>query len=422
MRYDLEKEIETFEFPSQSKMIEKLQAKNLGYDFQNSKHTITERTPLAKLKQYYIADNLSRNLGDISKIETLPYADIIVHSSPCQSFSCAGKGEGGDEGSGTTSSLMWESLRLITTSMPQYIIWENVAAVLGNKHRHNFIKYLEKLSELGYESAFDLLNAKHFGIPQNRLRIFCVSRKINNVSGIENTEIEEYQSVNKQVLSTIREIDTAHPTVKLWRDYKFPGTIKLTTLLKDILDKDVDEKYYLSDEQTEKVLSIKIVQEEKDKPFIIASRGRYVDGTSSTEQKFEPNFSGCTNTLTSVQKDNYVFEPIIIEDFYKSRNPRLYEQTAPTIRSERAGLKVIDDESTNGRVRKLTERECWKLMGFTDEDHDRAAKYVSASARYKQAGNSIVTNCLVALFSSLLIKDGDKANIWVKYAINHNNF
>lgn len=179
MRWDLEKEMETFEFPSQDKMIEELQAKNLGYDFQKGKHGITKRTPLEKLKQYYIADKLSKNLGDISKVDKLPYVDIIFHSSPCQSFSCAGKGKGGDEGSGTTSSLMWESLRLIETSKPKYVVWENVANVLSDKHKHNFIKYLEKLTEFGYKSSFDLLNSKNYGIPQNRLRIFCVSKRVD---------------------------------------------------------------------------------------------------------------------------------------------------------------------------------------------------------------------------------------------------
>lgn len=165
MRWDLEKEMEAFEFPSQDKMIEELQAKNLGYDFQKGKHSITKRTPINKLKQYYIADKLSRNLGDISKINKLPYVDIIFHSSPCQDYSCAGKGAGGDEGSETRSSLMWESLRLIETSKPKYVVWENVANVLSDKHKHNFIKYLEKLTEFGYESSFDLLNSKNYGIP-----------------------------------------------------------------------------------------------------------------------------------------------------------------------------------------------------------------------------------------------------------------
>ena len=94
MRWDLEKEMETFEFPTQDEMIEELQAKNLGYDFQNDKHTINTRTSLPKLKQYYIADKLSQNLGDISLVEKLPYADITTYSFPCTDLSVAGKGEG----------------------------------------------------------------------------------------------------------------------------------------------------------------------------------------------------------------------------------------------------------------------------------------------------------------------------------------
>lgn len=94
MRWDLEKEMETFEFPSQDTMIAELQAKNLGYDFQKGKHTITKRTPIPKLKQYYIADKLSKNLGDISKVDRLPYANIVTYSFPCTDVSVAGKGEG----------------------------------------------------------------------------------------------------------------------------------------------------------------------------------------------------------------------------------------------------------------------------------------------------------------------------------------
>ena len=83
MRWDLEEEMNNFNFPSQEQMIEELQAKNLGYDFQKGKHTITNRTPIDKLKQYYIADKLSKNLGDISKVDKLPYADIVTYSYPC---------------------------------------------------------------------------------------------------------------------------------------------------------------------------------------------------------------------------------------------------------------------------------------------------------------------------------------------------
>ena len=73
------------------------------------------------------------------------------------------------------------------------------------------------------------------------------------------------------------------------------------------------------------------------------------------------------------------------------------------------------------RIRKLTPLECWRLMGFTDQDHDRAAKYTSASARYKMAGNSICTSVLIALFSSLFIEDGYKSKVWSKYLLNFND-
>lgn len=179
MRYNFEKEFNNYTFPSKETMVSELQKKNVGFDFAKSKHTITMRTNENKVKQYYLADKLAKNLGDVSLCESLPYVDIIFHSSPCQSFSQAGLGAGGDEGSGTTSSLMWESLRLIGTSKPKYVIWENVAAVLSGKHKHNFIKYLEKLTEMGYESTFDLLNSKNYGVPQNRLRIFCISKRID---------------------------------------------------------------------------------------------------------------------------------------------------------------------------------------------------------------------------------------------------
>lgn len=86
-----------------------------------------------------------------------------------------------------------------------------------------------------------------------------------------------------------------------------------------------------------------------------------------------------------------------------------------------SGLYAVNTEQPKirWRIRKLIEKECWRLMNFTDEDHDRAAKYTSASARYKQAGNSIVVACLIAIFSSLFIEDGYKSDIWTKYSLNY---
>lgn len=506
IRHDLEKEMATYEFPTKEQMVLELQKKNVGFDFQKNKHSITMKTNEDKIKQYYLADKLSKNLGDVSLVQELPYADIIVHSSPCQSFSCAGKGEGGDEGSGTTSSLMWESLRLIQTSMPKFVLWENVAAVLTDKHRHNFIKYLERLSELGYESAFDLLNSKNYGIPQNRLRIFCVSRKIENTS--EHSNIKECTSSNKQVQTTMKEI-RKNPNIKIWEDYTFPEAIPLTTRLKDILEHSVDEKYYLPDDRIEKILNSNFMQEKKriqmtdvcdtllardwkdpecvpveepevkqignvcptktrdnpnqgrvydtdglapalttmgggnrepmiveEEPFIVASRGRNPENPSDrtvgapTEQRLEPNFSGCTNTLTSVQKDNYVCEPnvekvAIVEDqFPGSRDARIYKDYSPTLRQNCGGLEVAKgdiEEKIKWRIRKLTPKETTRLMNFTDKDYEAMAKYVSNSAVYKACGNSIVVACLIAIMSSLFIEDGHKADVWTKYTLHFND-
>lgn len=643
MRWDLEKEMATFDFPSQEQMVAELQAKNLGYDFQKGKHKITMRTPITKLKQYYIADKLSKNLGDISKVEKLPYVDFWTYSYPCTDLSVAGKGEGmvnkcdqcehtwlidfekpstnnicpkcgNIDIKSTRSGLLGQVQRLLTVShtegtLPKYLLLENVKNLVGSKFKSQFDAWVNWLDLIGYNTYYKVLNGKHYGIPQNRERIFAISIR--------------------------KDVDT--------KGFTFPEAIPLTIRLKDILEKNVDEKYYLPDDRIEKILNTTFMQEkmkartkiegasneeispvrlgglyddndskhqagaiwDKDaisptldtmqggnrqpyivdeikvvgnympsghdasrvvdidgiaptakenhgtvtaiaEPFCVASRGRNPDNPSDrtvgapTEQRLEPNFSGCTNTLTSVAKDNYVcvptveknlwtetqmkmitedgnikryinsdvvdnfevgdcadisfpngynkanrvfegyspaingtttqssfvvkepiiyddynsrisadqdaintltcncgasaerngikiIEPVIVEDFYQNREPRVYTETSPTIRSERVGLKTADGEiekmaeRIKWRIRKLTAKECWRLMNFTDEDVNRASVFVSDSALYKQAGNSICVCCLIALMSSLFIEDGHKAEVWTKYALDFNN-
>ena len=487
-RCDFEKELSTYQFPTKEEMIEELQSKNVGYDFVKSKHSITMKTNIDKVKQYYLAHKLSHNLGDVSLLDKLPYVDIVCHTSPCQDYSYAGKGAGGDEGSGTRSSLMYESLRLIETSKPRYILWENVAAVLSSKHKHNFIKYLEKLSDLGYESMFDLLNSKNYGLPQNRLRIFCVSHKIDSTDNADITNVI-YHSENKQVQNIMNEI-CDNKNIKLWKSFKFPERIPLNIRLKDMLENNVDEKYYLPDDRIDKIINSTFMQEKKriqmkdvcdtllardwkdpkcvqvEEPFVVASRGRNPDNPSDrttgapTEQRLEHNFSGCTNTLTSVQKDNWVAEPIVYDD-YNSRISSDQDaiNTLTTncgASAERNGVKILEPivceerrdegirffkdncvgtlrtidacgdkrvlepkEKVKWRIRKLTPKECWRLMGFTDKDHDKASKYVSASSLYKQAGNSICTCCLVAIFNALFLEDYSTAYAWK--LVNYNS-
>ena len=164
------------------------------------------------------------NLGDITKvnIKTLPKdIDLITHGSPCQDFSVAGLQRGGDEGSKTRSSLIWNTVEIIKHCKPKYVIWENVKNVLSKKHKHNFDKYLKTLELLGYTNYWKVLNAKDYGVPQNRERVFVVS------------------------------ILGEH------KPYEFPKPIKLEKRLKDILEIEIDDKYYLSEKVQKRFKQIK---------------------------------------------------------------------------------------------------------------------------------------------------------------------
>ena len=144
--------------------------------------------------------------------------DLIMHGSPCQDFSLAGKQAGGDKNSGTRSSLMYETIRIVGKLKPKYVVWENVKNLLSKKHRHNFDAYLETMEKLGYINYYQVLNAKDYGIPQNRERVFTISIR--------------------------KDID---------KNYVFPPKKELKLKLKDMLEENVDEKYYLSDEQIENI-------------------------------------------------------------------------------------------------------------------------------------------------------------------------
>ena len=137
-------------------------------------------------------------------------------SKNCQDFSLAGKQAGGDKDSGTRSSLMYETIRIVEKLRPKYVIWENVKNLLSKKHRHNFDAYLETMESLGYTNYYQVLNAKDYGIPQNRERVFTVSILDNE-------------------------------------NYEFPPKQELKLKLKDMLEDEVDEKYYLSEEQVAKI-------------------------------------------------------------------------------------------------------------------------------------------------------------------------
>lgn len=127
------------------------------------------------VKSFNAIHNTNFEPQDIQKWDKDIKVDLIMHGSPCQDFSLAGKNAGGDEGSGTRSSLMYETIRIVNKLKPKYVVWENVKNLLSKKHRHNFDNYLKTMEELGYENHYQILDAKDYGIPQHREREYSPS-------------------------------------------------------------------------------------------------------------------------------------------------------------------------------------------------------------------------------------------------------
>ncbi|MDB2092984.1 DNA cytosine methyltransferase [Clostridium paraputrificum] len=126
--------------------------------------------------------------------------DILIHGSPCQDFSIAGKQKGADEGTETRSSLMWETIHIIQQMgewKPRVVIWENVKNVLSKHMRHNFNRYLEEMQKLGYNSNFETLNAMDFGLPQNRDRVFTISCLDGELFNFDLLEKKKMKSLNE---------------------------------------------------------------------------------------------------------------------------------------------------------------------------------------------------------------------------------
>ena len=272
------------------------------------------------------------NLGDITKvsIENLPKdIDLITHGSPCQDFSVAGLQHGGDEGSETRSSLMWNTVEIVKHCKPKYVIWENVKNVLSKKHKHNFDKYLKTLELLGYTNYWKVLNAKDYGVPQNRERVFVVS------------------------------ILGEH------KPYEFPKPIKLEKRLKDILEIEIDDKYYLSEKVQKRFKQTKSDNGENS-----------IIGTTAPE-----------------------FRTIGQRDLVYSKEGIMGTLVATDYKQPKQILETIQGDTS---IRKLTPRECFRLMGLNDKDIDKIQMTkISDTQQYKLAGNSIVVPVLEEIFKNL---------------------
>ena len=176
-----------------------------------------EKQPAVIAHNALFPEHKDKNLGDMTKIDWSQVADfdLLFYSTPCQSISQAGLQHGFAEGSGTRSSIIWNVRDCVKAKRPKYMMLENVRAMVSAKYVGLFNLWQRELEKLGYSNFAEVLNARDFGVPQNRERIFLISVR-NDDGGI----------------------------VK----YNFPTPFPLTLCLADVLEEDVDEKYFLSDE------------------------------------------------------------------------------------------------------------------------------------------------------------------------------
>ena len=285
--------------------------------------------------------------------------DLIMHGSPCQDFSISGKQAGGEEGSGTRSSLMYETLRIVEKLKPKYVIWENVKNLLSPKHIHNFNAYLEKMRGGGYNNYYKVLNAKDYGIPQNRERIFTISIR--------------------------KDID---------KGFSFPIKQELKLKLKDLLEKEVDEKYYLSAKAIMGRLTTNYQKYKLENNII---NGKDIHPTILARYEGAPTLYVNNATKLGFQEAHEGDSINLSYPNSMTRRGRVGKQVCQTLQCNDS-MGVVTDL----KIRRLTPKECWRLMGFDDEDFEKASKVNSNTQLYKQAGNSIVVNVLMCIFKELL--------------------
>ena len=447
--------------------------KNKGINFELTGFSEIDKYAV---KSYCAIHNVdeSKNFGDITKIDetALPKnIDLITYGFPCQDISIAGKQKGllNDDGTQTRSGLFFEALRIIEATKPRVAIAENVKNLTSKKFAEQFKIVLESLEEAGYNNYYKVLNAKDYGIPQNRERVFIVSIR--------------------------KDVDNGA--------FTFPEGFPLELRLKDMLEDVVDEKFYLSDKAIAgfyrhaerhadkgngfgwnptdgNVVANALLTSAGSRPcdnFIKEPTVKQIANLMPGKNRANPNqgrlydSEGLSPTLGAMQGGNR--QPFVIADGEtikvreavksgyaeavegdsinleqpnsKTRRGRVGKQVAQTLTTSPQQGVVVDNENTvddehflvggmqknqavktdgistcltssmgtgggyvpmhnytkDLRIRKLTPKEYWRLMGFEDSGFEKAEAVNSNTQLYKQAGNSIVVNVLEKLFESL---------------------
>lgn len=305
---------------------------------------------------------------DLNICDTETFTYLLTYSFPCTDLSVAGKQAGMSKGSGTRSGLLWEVERILTEirdssgELPQILFMENVPQVHSQNNMPDFRKWLDFLESLGYVNYWQDLNAKNYGVAQNRNRCFMFSF-LGNYS------------------------------------YDFPQPIPLTKRIRDYLEGVVDDKFYVSDKALKGFAKHAKKQKEKGNNFHAVVKD--VDDISPTiKARYYKDGSDClikvAGRINSSQDGKVVYTDGIALTLTSGHYnvPKIAE---PTIRKSYESVKLQHS------IRKLTPREDGRLMGVSDEDIDKMASVNSNTQLYKQFGNSIVVDVMCAMFKNLNI-------------------
>lgn len=356
--------------------------------------------------------------------------DIITGGFPCQAFSMAGERKGFEDTRGT---LFFDIARAARIIKPKVILMENVKGLVSHDKGKTLDTIVKVLGDTGYLVDFEVLNSKHYGVPQNRERVFIIAVREDLL------ESEKWTIKDDKLVSRGKMRIQKIPGVKTF-NFDFPSSDTEDAKIKDILEDDVRDSYYLSDEIVERL----IWKEDRDHvkrelgkseggTLIGASRGRNPKNTSDrrtgapTKQRLEINPDEVSNTLTSVQKDNYVVQKLLIREAVKkgynvaeegdsvnflypnskTRRGRVGKQIANTLQAGEPNQGVVvreagDSGESKLTIRKFTPLESWRIQGFTDEQFYKARQDgVSDTQLYKQAGNAVTVNVIEAIAKKL---------------------
>lgn len=398
---------------TKEQIVEFLANKGISADY-NKPMTYDQVKRLSEDKLRTIYNNIkaTHNLVNIQQAhakdfeieDTDKYCYMMTYSFPCQDLSKAGLGKGMAKDSGTRSGMLWEVERILDEceNLPQVLVMENVPDVIGTKNIGHFAKWLEKLESLGYHCYWQVLNAKDYGVPQNRERCFMVSI------------LGDYY-------------------------YEFPKAMKLEKRLKDLLENMVAENYYLSDRMIEYFEKHSKECENKGSGFrfnpientevvakavttragcrmddnFIKINGKQCKVTKDNENFIEWKSKGLLDSDCRAWKSERISGTLTCKGNNKivTNEPVAYDEQNNYIRKDECVGTLTTDGSSpkhnnrvieNCRIRKLTPKECFRLMGVKDQDYEKIAENQSNASLYHLAGDSIVVDVLVEIFRRML--------------------